>query len=54
MIVNEFDTNSNGDYHTGILLRKKHFEEYFKMKVYMINMSNIRSFQDLKNLLTEQ
>jgi len=51
MFVNEFDYNSAGDLNTGYLIRKKHFENYFKTNLVLLDPENIKSFSDLSKLL---
>ena len=51
MFVNEFDYNTAGDLKTGVLIKKKHFENYFKTNVALVDSEKINSFSDLSKLL---
>lgn len=51
MFVDDFDYNSTGDLKTGPLIRKKHFENYFKTNVALIDSEKINTFEDLIKLL---
>lgn len=51
MFVHDFDYNPDGELKTGTLIRKKHFENYFKAKVAVVNPERIKSFSDLSKLL---
>lgn len=51
MFVNDYDYNSAGELRTGLLLRKKHFEDYFKTKVAIVNPQVIKTFNDLSKSL---
>jgi len=49
--VNEYDYNSAGDLKTGPLIIKKHFENFFKTNVALVDSEKINSFDDLRKLL---
>ncbi len=51
MFISEFDYNSNGDFKTGILIKKRHFENFFKTKVALVDPEKINSFNDISKLL---
>lgn len=52
MLVNENDFNENGELLTSMEIRKKHFEDYFKNKVILVNSEEIRNIEDIKNLIS--
>ena len=52
MLVNENDFNGNGDLLTSMEIRKKHFEDYFKTKVVLMNSEEIKNFEDIRNLIS--
>ena len=51
MFVNDFDYNAAGDLKSGPFIRKKHFENYFKTNVALVDSEKINSFSDLSKLL---